>query len=228
MARLINGANGPFIGKAGSFIGYTVNGVAYMKGLYKKRTKAPTDVELLNRKKFAAAQHWLTPLRDFIKPGFKGYNERFQGFSAAKSWLMKNALHVVDGEVVIDPSLVKISSGGLPLPEDIACNFEEPNLIRFTWKPSTPAALELEQVMIAAYDVKRGFIYGLVYGNCKSTGEHLVPIEMLEGKTNIHCYLAFLATDRSKQSESIYLGEFELEYENGRFLNQKRVTNAKM
>ena len=68
MARLINGANGPFIGKAGSFIGYTINGVAYMKGLYKTRTKAPTEGELLNREKFAAAQRWLTPIREFIKP----------------------------------------------------------------------------------------------------------------------------------------------------------------
>ena len=43
MARLINGINGPFIGKAGSVIGYTVNGVGYIKGLYKKRTKKPKN-----------------------------------------------------------------------------------------------------------------------------------------------------------------------------------------
>ena len=29
MGRLINGPNGPFIGKAGSYIGYVVNGIGY-------------------------------------------------------------------------------------------------------------------------------------------------------------------------------------------------------
>ena len=56
MARMTNGINGPFTGKIGAVIGYTVNGIWYMKGLYKKRTKAPTPGELLNQKKFSAAQ----------------------------------------------------------------------------------------------------------------------------------------------------------------------------
>src|SRR5688500_9895754 len=107
MARLINGANGPFIGKAGSFIGYSINGIGYMKGLYKKRTKPPTEKEALNRQKFAAAQAWLRPLKAALRVGFKGYNVTFQGFAAAKSYLMRNALTVVDGKIVIDPSLVK-------------------------------------------------------------------------------------------------------------------------
>ncbi len=211
MARLINGANGPFIGKAGSFIGYTINGVAYMKGLHKKRTKPPTEGELLNQRKFAAAQDWLRPILDFVKPGFKDYNERFQGFSAAKSWLMKNAMQVADGEVIIDPSLVKISSGTLPLPQDITVTFEEPNLFRFTWKPSDPAVLELEQAMALVYNAEFSESYGRVYGNYKSEGEHVVPVEILKEGATFHCYLAFLTTDRSKQSDSVYLGTFEFE-----------------
>ena len=114
MARVVNGINGPFIGKVGSVIGYTRNGVAYMKGLYKARTKGPGEKEVLNRKKFAAAQAWLKPIIDYVRVGFKGYNERFEGFVAAKSWLMKNALQVIDNEIIIDPALIKISFGDLP------------------------------------------------------------------------------------------------------------------
>lgn len=221
MARLINGANGPFIGKVGSVIGYTINGVSYMKGLHKKRTKPPTEGELLNRKKFTAAQKWLTPLLEFVKPGFKDYNQRFQGFSAAKSWLMKNAMQVVDNEAVIDPSLVRISSGTLPLPQDIAVTFEEPNLFRFTWKPSGPAVLELEQVMALVYNVEECFAYGFVYGNSKSAGEQIVPVEIFEGGTTLHCYLAFLTTDRSNQSDSVYLGAFEFGKTDDKLLKSK-------
>ncbi len=40
-----------------------------------------------------------------------------QGFAAAKSYLMNNAMEVLDGKIIINPELVKVSSGSLPLPK---------------------------------------------------------------------------------------------------------------
>ncbi|MFZ4102366.1 MAG: hypothetical protein ACOYKR_10445 [Sphingobacterium thalpophilum] len=59
MTRLINYINDPFVGKARAVIGYTVNSIGYMKGLYEKRTKKPKEGEALNGKKFPVAQAWL-------------------------------------------------------------------------------------------------------------------------------------------------------------------------
>ena len=205
MARLINGINGPFIGKAGSVIGYTVNGVGYMKGLYKKRTKKPKEGEALNRKKFAAAQAWLQPVTDFVRVGIKGYNERFQGFTAAKSWLLKNCIQVIDGEIVIDPALVKISSGNLPLPENIQCSLQEPNTFRISWTPARERGFLHDQAMVMAYDQKHS-PYGVIYGSDRTVGEVLVPVH--PSSKPYHVYLAFIAGDRSRQSDSVYLGEF--------------------
>jgi len=51
MARLINGINGPFIGKAGSVIGYTVNGVGYIsRAFIKKEPKSQRKVRSLTAK----------------------------------------------------------------------------------------------------------------------------------------------------------------------------------
>jgi hypothetical protein len=165
-----------------------------MKGLYKKRTKKPKEGETLNRRKFAAAQAWLQPVTDFVRVGFKGYNERFQGFTAAKSWLMKNCIQIIDGEIVIDPSLVKISSGNLPLPENIQCSVQEPNTLRISWTPAR----------------ERGFLYdgayGIVLGSDRTSGEVLVPV--YPSSNPYHVYIAFIAADRSRQSDSVYLGEF--------------------
>lgn len=205
MARLINGINGPFIGKAGSVIGYTVNGVGYMKGLYKKRTKKPTEGEILNRKKFAAAHAWLVPIKDFVRIGFKGYNERFQGFAAAKSWLLKNCIQVVDGEIRIDPALVKISSGNLPLPENIQCTLQEPNTFRISWTPARERGFHYDQAMVLAYRPEYS-AYGHLFGTDRTTGEVLVPVH--SSPKPYHIYLAFIASDRSRQSDSVYLGEF--------------------
>ncbi len=208
MGRLINGPNGPFIGKAGSFIGYTVNGVGYIKGIYKLRTKPPTEKEAFNQKKFAVAQEWLQPLKNIVRAGFRGYNERFQGFVAAKSYLMKNALKVIDGEIFIDPALVRISSGTLPLPENLECTFQEPDIFRFTWTPSMWETHGYDQLMALVYDVENLYPYGDVYGNDRSSGEQLVNVDKVSGKT-FHVYAAFIAADRSRQSDSVYFGKFE-------------------
>lgn len=207
MARLISGANGPFIGKAGAHIGYVVNGVGYIKGLYKKRTKPAKPGEIINRKKFAAAHAWLLPLIDFVRVGFKGYNERFQGFVAAKSWLMTNAITVTDGEIVIDPSLVKISYGNLTLPDDLSCT-QEPEGLLFSWNPSITESIGSDQAMVLAYDADNCRAAGVPYGNPRYIGEQYVKIEAAQGKT-FHVYLAFIASDRSRQSDSIYFGQFK-------------------
>jgi hypothetical protein len=207
MARMTQGINGPFIGKIGTVIGYTVNGKWYMKGLYKRRTKAPTPGELLNQKKFAAAQLWLKPVTDYVRVGFKGYNERFQGFGAAKSWLMKNAMQVVEGEVIIDPSLVKISAGDLTLPENIQCTVQTPSQISFTWTPSDDDKLKYDQAMVLAYDIQKKNFRGSIYSSYRSTGH--ASIDLASDPGRYHVYLAFIAADRSRQSDSIYLGEFE-------------------
>lgn len=205
MARLINGINGPFVGKVGSIIGYTVKGEGFIKGLYKKRTKKPTEGEVLNRKKFAAAQAWLSPVTEFVRIGFKGYNERFQGFAAAKSWLMRNCMKVVDGKILIDPSLVKISSGNLPLPENIECILVAPNTLRISWTPSLDFHNRFDQAMALAYPLN-GEAYGYILGSTMSIGEVLIPVDFLSKP--YHVYLAFIASDRSRQSDSVYLGEF--------------------
>ncbi len=208
MGRLINGPNGPFIGKAGAYIGFTVNGVGYIKGHYRTRTKPPTENEAFNRKKFAVAQAWLAPLKRYLRVGFRGYTERFQGFVAAKSYLMKNALKVIDGDIVIDPALAKISYGNLPLPANMECTFLEPNLFRFTWTPSLYAIHDQDQLMVLVYDVQNMQPYGDVYGNHRSSRQQLVPVISPAGKT-FHVYIAFIAADRSRQSDSVYMGKFE-------------------
>ncbi len=205
MGRLVNGPNGPFIGKAGSFVGYTVNGVGYIKGIYKQRTKPPTEKEALNQRKFAVAQRWLRALTPFLKAGFKGYNERFQGFVAAKSYLMKHAMRMDEGEIVIDPALVRISSGTLAMPEDLAIVREEPDNFRITWKASWDLD-RYDQLMLLAYDTENLLAYGFVYGNIRATGEQLMKVR--PGKV-YHVYAAFIASDRSRQSDSAYLGKFE-------------------
>src|SRR4051812_9859871 len=116
MARLTSGINGPFTGSVGTVIGSTWNGIPYMKSRHRRRTKKVSEPEILSRNKFAMAHFWLQPLLPFVREGFKNYSQRSMGFNAAKSQLLKNAFETADGNLIINPALVQLSAGNLPLP----------------------------------------------------------------------------------------------------------------
>src|SRR5450631_347373 len=209
MGRLIGGPNGQIQGKVGNFIGSSRNGIPYVKGLYKKRTLKVSEKELANREKFAAAQAWLAPVLDFVRVGFRGYSQRSQGFVAAKSWLLKNAF-VNDGEELrIDPALVKVSSGDLPNPADISVSWTETEDLKFTWNTANDGSGFSDQIMMLAYDVEKPFALCKTTGQLRSTGEDMLKMDRSYGK-NFQVYAAFNAADRSRQSESIYLGEWKI------------------
>lgn len=209
MGTLLNGPNGQILGKVGSVIGSSRNGVPYIKGPYKNRTKKVSNKEQLNRKKFAAAQAWLAPLLDFVRVGFRGFSQRSQGFVAAKSWLLKNAFIGEDDKRRINPSLVKLSSGDLPNPNDIAVTLTETGDLKFTWNTDNDGSGFFDQIMMLAYDVEKANAVYNMTGQFRSTGVDILRLHRTQGN-NFHVYAAFNAADRSRQSESVYLGEWKI------------------
>jgi hypothetical protein len=211
MGSLINGINGPIQGKIGSVIGSSRNGIPYVKGPYKNRTLKVSAKELANRKKFAAAQAWLGPHLDFVREGFRGFSQRSQGFIAAKSWLLKNAFVNDETGFRIDPALVKVSSGDLPLPQNLDVEMTEKGDLKFTWDPGEMKweGAGVDQIMMLAYDVKNESVSMNTTGQFRRNGSDILSLSGTPGK-NFHVYAAFNASDRSRQSESVYLGEWKI------------------
>jgi Family of unknown function (DUF6266) len=209
MGRLLGGVNGQIQGKVGQISGSSRNGIPYIKGPYKSRTKTVSKKELFNRKKFAAAQVWLAPLLDFVREGFKGYSQRSQGFVAAKSWLLKNGFTGEKDDLRIDPALVKVSWGDLPNPEDIAVALTETGDLKFTWNPANDGSRYSDQIMMLAYDVERGYATLNTTGQLRRTGADILQLDRTNGN-HFHVYAAFNAADRSRQSDSVYLGEWKI------------------
>lgn len=204
MGILISGPNGPIIGKVGAMHGSSRNGKHYVKGPYKKRTQKVSQKELLNREKFALAQAWLAPLLDFVREGFRGYSERSQGFIAAKSWLLKNALLTEGDNLRIDPALMKVSSGNLPNPTNISVTPTETGDLKFSWDASSESD-NADQIMMLAYNIESGVARFKTTGQFRSVGVDTLRLGLAPGN-NLHVYAAFNAADRSRQSDSVYLG----------------------
>ena len=212
MGRFKHGVNGPFVGKVGNVIGSSRYGIPYMKGPYKNRTTTISEKEKFNRRKFAATQAWLKPLTEYLRRGFKGYSPRSEGFVSAKSYLHKNALRVEEDNIIIDPAVVLVSFGDLPIPESAACSLTEPGELKFTWQPGKSGiGYDKDQVMMVAYNIEAKQVYGIFIGQFRSAGHDILPIPAdIKPGSVLHIYLAFVAADRSRQSDSLYLGEITI------------------
>ena len=219
MGKLINGINGPIKGKVGPTHGSSRNGNPYIKGPHKKRTTKISKKEKGNRTRFNTAQFWLKPLLDFVREGFKGftYKPASQGHAAAKSYLLTHAVEGEAPEFTVNPALAKVSYGSLPLPENMRVEKYAEQEIKFSWDKDWSDALAkgahyADQAMLLAYDIEHKKAFMSLFGEFRKSGEQILRVSYYKKSkiyTNggtFHCYLAFVAADRSRQSDSEYLG----------------------
>jgi len=210
MGKITNGINGSLTGTVGTVVGSSWKGIPYIKSAYKTRTKKAGEKEAANRNKFAIAQAWLKPLLPFVREGFKGYSETVEGYLAAKSWLLRNCFIGEVQDTQIDPALMKVSYGDLPLPENIAVGQTEKGQLQFTWDDAPAEGTNRhDQVMLLAYDIENKIAYFNLTGQFRNTGSDILAIDNRQGRT-YHLYLAFTAADRNRQSDSVYLGEWKV------------------
>ncbi len=206
MGQLISGINGYIRGKIGTVTGSSWKGKPYVKGPYRKRTAKAGNREAGNRNKFAEAQYWLKPLLKFVREGFKGYTERVEGFAAAKSHLLLNAFEGVQPDIYINPALAKVSFGNLPMSNNIAVAKTAAGQLEFTWDPAAVAdGSAKDQLMMLAYDAEHAKAYFTTIGQFRKDGGDVLSTDPTAGRT-YHIYCAFSAADRSRQSDSVYLG----------------------
>ena len=205
MGILKNGPNGGFSGKAGSFVGYKLNGQDIIRGIPKKRTKKPSKREQANRDKFAQMQAWLKPLLGFLQVGFKGYADTFQGFVAAKSYNSKHAfVQREDGSPYIDPALALVSFGSMTLTQTIDME-RNGNEIIITWSKEGHYQ-GIDQAMVMAYVPGTDILEYDMAAAKRHTGKASIPMPYESEGHEVHVYIAFVAYDHSAQTNSYYLG----------------------
>jgi len=204
MARITSGAFDSISGGFGGIVVSSWRGVRYVKAAHGSRTKNISEKELANRQKFKVAQLFLRPLVHFVRIGFAGYSDRSFGFVAAKSHLLKHAMEGDPANPVINPALVKFSYGSLPLPDSIVVSKIEPDTIEFSWDLTSTKGSLFDQAMMVAYDFEKQKCLSFTHGEMRKAGK--TTLRVASGY-NYHLYLAFVAHDRSRQSDSIYLGQ---------------------
>ena len=208
MASFNQGINGPFQGKIGTVVGATWKGIPYMRVRPRKRTIPATVNENANRGRFAMAHYWLQPLLDFVRVGFKGASRTVEGFNAAKSHLLKNAFELNQEKLVIDPAKVQLSGGVLPLAENITVELNADYQLQFKWNTAINGdGSPYDQVMLLAYDVENRYAQMQIGGTFRNAGAG--ALQLGQNNSTYHVYMAFIADERTHQSDSIYLGTID-------------------
>ena len=206
MAKIPLGINGPIVGTVGSVVGSSWKGEPHIKAKYKKRKKNVTQKELGNRDKFGDGQRWLQPLLEFLRTGFRSTTERITGFHAAKSYLSRYAWEGTDPDMRINPALMKVSVGKLPLSKELTVEKNEDGSLLFSWSTEDePGGSRFDQVMMLAYDIEHRIAASISTGQLRSTGSDKLPLFPAKG-TTWHIYMAFNGFDRTEQSDSVYMG----------------------
>lgn len=207
MARLLNNSTGQLSGKLGTLVGAIWNGIPYVRSLPRKRTGRISEKEKNNRERFAAAQYWLKPILYFVRIGFQNYSQTVVGFNAAKSWLMKNALEQNENGIIIHPSRMLVSYGDLPLPSNLRLGELNDGRLPVYWDVIEKDYYHgNDQCMLLAYDVENKVASYSVTGQFRHTGTDSLMIYPMKERT-YHIYAAFISADRSRLSNSVYLGE---------------------
>ena len=211
MGSIQYGPLGPIKGKVGNIVISSWKGKPYVKSTPAERTSPLTKKEIANRKKWAMAHAWLKPVTKFVREGFKGYTPTVEGFIAAKSYLLKNAFEGDAPDFTINPALVKVSSGELPLPQNIQVTPIAANGLQFSWDTENiEIGNKYDQVMLLAYDIEGGYAFSRITGQLRINGSDTLHVQKGFKRTH-HLYIAFVSADRSTQSNSLYLGPVYIE-----------------
>lgn len=210
MASIKNGILGGFTGKIGNVVGYSTYGVDRMRSL-SDRTAPATAAELRNRRQFKLVQDTLNCIKELIKIGFKNYWTKTGGTRGAISYNKTKAVQLNGDDCAIDPERFRFSGGVLPGLNNVEFELERDDLLRFNWNSALAyGASPKDQVMLLAIDLEEKNACYECLGNFRGSGTDILRLSNdLKGK-NLDIYIAVVAKDRSKQSDSQYLGRINI------------------
>lgn len=207
MAVFKDGIMGSFKGRVGNVVGYEWRGLSVMRSRPRiKKNRKPTEKQLANRARFNLMQEYLRFRIGFVRKGFSLAPElqRMSQFNVAMSYNLSNAIAGEYPNWYIDYSKVVFSKGDLELPKGISLALEK-DILRVSWDTEKEgAAADDDQAMVMVSGSND--VIGKHSGSLREDGEELINLVGEEEGTELFVHIAFISDDRSRVSDSLYLG----------------------
>ena len=146
MAKLTESVIGKISGKIGQVVGATWKGIAVLKVLPGSIANPQTDAQLTQRQKFSATMHFLNPLSEFLKTGFRSYAVKMSGINAAMAYNIKNTLSGTYPNIAIDYPNALVSRGNLVPALNQVASSTVAGTVKFDWEDNSG------EISASAYD----------------------------------------------------------------------------
>ena len=153
MATFEKGILGGFSGKVGNVVGARWRGKNVMRSLPQRGNYVPTELQLLQRARFATVVEFLSPIKDLLSRYYGKKQGDKSSYNLATSYHLKNALIEIPGGFEIDYQKVLISKGDLRDLDTAAVTTAANQVVNFTWVDNSGQgnANPLDQLVVVFY-----------------------------------------------------------------------------
>lgn len=212
MGEYSKGILGAFSGKVGPVVGASWRGKEIMRSKPRKSKKQPTELQLVQRQKFAFVMRFLTPLGLILGRYFGQKTGDRSRKNMAMSYHMKEAVAFNGTEWEMLYPKVQISKGdllGVSVPKIEA---EAGGIIQISWKNNSGQATAKEDDQLIAVVYEQGSATSEMFFKIAPRVEEMGAIQLQDfmiGKS-VHCWIAFVAADEKKYATSNYMGTIKV------------------
>jgi hypothetical protein len=197
MGTIRQGILGGFSGKVGTVIGGVWKGICYMRGLALSIANPQTDAQLAQRQKWSVTMHFLQPLSEFLKTGFKSYAVKMTGINAAMSYNIRNALTGTYPNTAIDYPNVLVARGNLAGVLNQVASSTVAGTVKFDWEDNSGeiGASALDKTLLVVYNPTQNQAVTVSELAERADGTQTVTVPDSFSGDLCECYIAFISLD---------------------------------
>lgn len=208
MGKIAQGILGGLSGKVGNVVGASWKGIDYVRIKPTSVANPRTVGQVNQRTKFSATLEFLQANLGFVQVGYKFFAIKKTAFNAAMSYVLNNAITGTEPDFEVDYSLALLSKGNLSGPLNPGVDLGTAGEVSFNWDDNSAEgnASPTDKAMLLVYNPsKKESIYNLE-GADRTAGYDTLSIPSTYDGDTVELFMAFVAADGSKVSNSIYLG----------------------
>lgn len=208
MATNEQGILGGFSGKVGTVIGGNWNGIDFMRAKPAHIANPRTSAQQDQRVRMAAIIQFLSPLKAFLRIGFKKQALKMSAFNAATSYNLAHAITGTYPDYAVDCSKVLITQGKLAGALNPVVSSPASNLVEFTWEDNSSAhnAMRADKAILVVYNPKKGLAVTSFAGNYRDGGSQTITLPANFAGDEVLCYIAFQNAIQTMISDSEFAG----------------------
>lgn len=193
-----------------SVIGSSWRDVNYMKGLPRPSSKAPSEAQLMQRKRFQVVVKFLSQIRDLLDESYgKQDLSRATGYNLAIQEVLLHAVTGIYPDYTIDYPKVLMSKGSLYTTPKLSISSEAAaGVVNVKWKSVINKfnSFSSDIVTVVLYNTAKNLF---VVDQSATRQDEVLDIDVSAdfSADKLQCYLYFMSTEKGRLSPSIYGGE---------------------